>query len=90
MEEEVRENAFHDNGEYKGCYLDEDILLKLQYSHIEDDEVYERLVKLDNYWKNKGLISMWIPLTKWQKNRWKYYFKNLPPALRLKLVERFF
>lgn len=52
----VRENAFHDNGEYKGCYLDEDILLKLQYSHIEDDEVYERMVKLANYWQNKGPV----------------------------------
>ena len=42
----VRENAFKNNGMYKGCYLDDDIILKLQYSHIEFDEVYKRIEKL--------------------------------------------
>ena len=52
----VRENAFNNNGEYKGCYLDDDILLKLKYSHIEDDEVYERMDKLAKYWKHIGPV----------------------------------
>ena len=45
----IKTNAFHSNGEYKGCYIDDERILKLQTAHNERDEVYQTMEKLLEY-----------------------------------------
>jgi hypothetical protein len=42
----VEVNDFHKNGEYKGCYVEKDIVEKIQSSHIEEDDVFRTMEKL--------------------------------------------
>ena len=52
----VEVNAFFNNGEYKGCYVEKDIVEKLQSSHIEEDEVFRTMEKLSNYLHQVGPV----------------------------------
>ena len=52
----VEVNAFHKNGEYKGCYVEKDIVEKLQSSQIEEDDVYCTMEKLSNYVEEVGPV----------------------------------
>ena len=38
-------DTFYDNGEVKGCYLEDSIVLSLKDWSIQDDEVYDSMKK---------------------------------------------
>ena len=42
-------NGFYENGEYKGCYLEQKVVDDLTRMHIEEDDVYETMKKITDY-----------------------------------------
>ena len=52
----VEMNGFFDDGEYKGCYVETDIIDKLESSHVEDDDVFSTMYKLANFTEKEGPV----------------------------------
>ena len=52
----VEVNAFFDNGDYKGCYVEKDIVEIIQRSHIEEDDVFRTMEKLSSYVHQVGPV----------------------------------
>ena len=49
-------NAFYDNGEFKGCNLEDLIVLSLKDWSIQNDEVYDSMKKIFDFIRNTGPV----------------------------------
>ena len=52
----IQMNGFFDDGEYKGCYVEKDIIDEIECSHVNDDDVFSTMYKLANFTEKEGPV----------------------------------